>query len=333
MSSVASQVARRGTAILLASLALLGVTTGAALHLQALEALDGALLAAAHGHAHPEVADAFEVEHSRNPVEAWVVERDDPRVPEALLARVLDEEAPVYRTVEGTRLLLLPAEQRRGPHEQHVVVAARTPTLGLRDTVGGFALTYSVVSLVVAALAGSALRSTVHRSFAPLLRARREAEGVLGLGQGQRLTAEAPEEVASLLVAVNGLLDRLDTAWAAQARFTREAAHELRTPVAAMLGEIEVVLRRDRSAAEYRAALESAHEEVQRLRRIVEALTALARLDAGEAERSRVRTDAAAIVAAALAAEAVQPPPAVSVPEALPLEANVALGEIGRAHV
>ncbi len=328
MTSVAARVVSRGTAVLLGSLLALGVATGTTLHLTATRALDSALLASAYGHVHPEVVDEYRVEHSRAPVEAWVVSRGDPRVPAEALTRALDREEPVYVNAGTGRLLLLPAERGEGPDEVHIVVAALAPQLGVAETVGPFAAAYSVFSLLVVVGAAAVLRATVRRAFVPLDRARKEAEAVLGLGHGQRLTTDAPEEVAALLGAVNGLLDRLDAAWAAQARFTQEAAHELRTPVAAMLGEIDVILRRDRDAPAYREALVSTREEVERLRRIVEALTALARLDAGEAERSRTITRARELVEAAVKAERLAPPPTVTVTDDRELRANVPLLEL-----
>src|SRR5690606_29607032 len=143
----------------------------------------------------------------------------------------------------------------------------------------------------------------VRLAFRPLARARQEAERVVALGQGQRLTDDAPVEIRGLLRAVNRLLDRLDAAHGAQQRFTAEAAHELRTPVSAMLGELDVALRRPRTAEEYRAVLASTREEVERLRAIVQGLTALTRVDAGQVESQREPVRAAEVAREALAAE------------------------------
>jgi signal transduction histidine kinase len=190
----------------------------------------------------------------------------------------------------------------------------------------------------VAVLAAAAMVRATRASFAPIDRARAEAEGVLALGQGTRLTTDAPDEIRSLLLAVNGLLDRLDAAGAAQARFTAEAAHELRTPVAAMVGELDVALRRERGVGELREALVSAREEAERLRRIVQALTAFARVDAGEAERGREVAHAGEIAARALAAErggleAAGNTVAVVVGEDPTVEANLALVELALANL
>lgn len=299
--SVARRVALRGVGVLVLSLAAVGVGTGTVLHVQRVSALDQALLAAAHGHAHPEVESDWEVEHSDAPFDTWIVRRDDPRVPVDAVLEVLRREEQVTIDAGDERIVLLPVEDEQ--NDRHLVVAAAAPRMTLARTIGSFAIAYLGLSIVVTGLASIVLVWTVREAFAPVRRAREEAEQVLGLGQGVRLTEDAPQEVQALLVAINGLLERLDLAWAAQGRFTAEAAHELRTPVAAMLGELDVTLRREHTVEEYREVLESSRAEVLRLARIVEALTALARLDAGEAERGRELVRARELASAALDSE------------------------------
>jgi signal transduction histidine kinase len=88
------------------------------------------------------------------------------------------------------------------------------------------------------------------------------------------------DELEDLGQAFNGLLARLQEAYERQRRFTGEASHQLRTPLAVLLGQIEVALRRDRPAEEYRRVLEIAAVQGARLQRIVEMLLFLARADA-----------------------------------------------------
>jgi two-component system OmpR family sensor kinase len=64
-----------------------------------------------------------------------------------------------------------------------------------------------------------------------------------------------------------------------QQRFTGDASHQLRTPLTVILGQIEVTLRRDRSAEEYRRVLSLVHERSTHLKNIVESLLFLARAD------------------------------------------------------
>lgn len=67
-----------------------------------------------------------------------------------------------------------------------------------------------------------------------------------------------------------------------QIRFVADASHELATPLAVLKGEIEIAMRRERTPEEYRAALASCREEIERLARISENLLALATADSGQ---------------------------------------------------
>ena len=73
--------------------------------------------------------------------------------------------------------------------------------------------------------------------------------------------------------------------------FSANAAHELRTPLTAMLGEVQVTLRRERAPGEYQAALRVVEVEANRLTRLVELLLALARADAGTLDPASIRFD------------------------------------------
>jgi len=85
---------------------------------------------------------------------------------------------------------------------------------------------------------------------------------------------------------------------AAQHRFIGDAAHELGTPLAILRGEIDIALRRDRGAAEYRDALASCREEIERLSRLSENLLSLATSDSGAHLLHREPCDAAVLARA-----------------------------------
>jgi len=80
---------------------------------------------------------------------------------------------------------------------------------------------------------------------------------------------------------LNAMIARLQESFEAQGRFVSAAAHELRTPLGAMRVELEVALRRERTAAEYREALSGALEETERLTALSERLLILARYEHG----------------------------------------------------
>jgi signal transduction histidine kinase len=268
-------------------------------------ALDRALLAAAHARAEGggttgDAETAWIGMPEAPAIETWVVAPDDDRIPPRIHARAASGEAPLVKDMGERRLALVPARSADGAV---TVVAAMAPAVRAAASVGWFAAVWIAASAVAVGFAAVALAVAVRAAFRPLDDARAEVARVVALGRGQRVRADGPVEVASLLEAVNALLDRLDAAHAVQVRFTAEAAHELRTPVAAMLGQVDVALRRERSPEAWRVAAEGLREDVLRLGRLVEAMTALARVDAGQIECGRERVRAAELAKAALERE------------------------------
>ena len=136
-------------------------------------------------------------------------------------------------------------------------------------------------------LAGRAIRpiETISRT------ASRIAEGNL---QERIEGAGGASELDQLSSVLNRTFDRLHEAFERQRQFTADAAHELRTPITILTAETQRILKRERSADEYRAAFETCAQTVARMRRLVEDLLLLARQEAGTAPREAC--DLAAIV-------------------------------------
>jgi two-component system heavy metal sensor histidine kinase CusS len=105
-----------------------------------------------------------------------------------------------------------------------------------------------------------------------------------------------PRELQPLAMAFDQMLTRLDDSFTRLSQFSADLAHELRTPIANMLGEAQVALTRDRTAAEYRETIESAVAECERLSRIVDNLLFVARVDAAREPIARKQFDARAAV-------------------------------------
>lgn len=305
MSSIAQTVVGVSAAVLIATLVLTGLGTAGVLHLRAVRSLDATLLAAAHAYSGQDAP--FEVEHSTSPVEVWIAAPGQERVPRVWMEEVEASERPHWYTWGDDRYLLLVAEIAHHDDEEeedHFIVVATAPRVTLVRSIGFFAVGYSFISGMLALAGVVVQRSLVTRAFLPLERARQDAAHVVGFGNtGLRLVEEGPAEVRSLLHDINALLERLEHAYRVQSRFTSEAAHELRTPVTVMLGEVELALRRPRSGEEYRASLTSLREEIERMRALVEALLALARLDAGQVGRARETLVAEAVARGALTRE------------------------------
>ena len=120
-----------------------------------------------------------------------------------------------------------------------------------------------------------------------LKRARRiaaTASRISASALNERLSLEdTPEEFMESTLAFNQMLDRLEESFKRLSEFSSDLAHDLRTPINNLLGEAQVALSRPRDAAEYRAVLESAVEEYERLSRMIENMLFLARAENAQA--------------------------------------------------
>jgi heavy metal sensor kinase len=122
----------------------------------------------------------------------------------------------------------------------------------------------------------------------------------------QRISiAETESELGQLAAVLNSTFARLEASFAQQQQFTSDAAHELRTPVSVMLTQAQTALNRERTAPEYRETVETCQRAAQRMRRLIESLLALARLDAGQEVLKRLRFDFSKTIADCI--EAIRP--------------------------
>ncbi len=108
----------------------------------------------------------------------------------------------------------------------------------------------------------------------------------LGAGQLHRRIGEEawPRELKPLAKNFDRLLSRLEESFARISRFSADIAHELRTPLHILRGEAEIALSKDRPNADYRASIESAADEYDRLSHMVDALLFLARSEQPDAQ-------------------------------------------------
>ena len=114
-------------------------------------------------------------------------------------------------------------------------------------------------------------------------------------------TTGSDSELDQLGRVLNETFDRLHAVFEQQKQFTADASHELRTPVTILLTETQRILKRERTPAEYREAVQTCHDTAERMRRLIEALLLLSRQEAAGAQAPREACDLAAIVGETLA--------------------------------
>ena len=147
------------------------------------------------------------------------------------------------------------------------------------------------VALIVISFAGWLLAGAV---FRPVERMRREAATISMTDPASRLTLPvADDEIRTLGVTLNAMLDRIQDSIERELRFVDDASHELRTPLSILKAELELALARPRSAEEMEAALRGAAVETDHLVHLAEDLLVLARTHGGglpvKGERTELR--------------------------------------------
>ena len=194
----------------------------------------------------------------------------------------------------GTRILIAVVPYEVGGIRYFVEVGGTT--VGSSRVLHGMVVTLVLGLPVVTALAILGGYILVRRALAPVQRVTQAAREITLSHLERRLPeVDSGDEIASLTVALNQMIARLDESYQNNNRFTADASHDLRTPLTILRGELEsLVVDRDMPAG-LRDKLGSLLEEIERLVKIVEGLFALSRLDMGEAQAERVQFDLAAL--------------------------------------
>ena len=173
----------------------------------------------------------------------------------------------------GARCIVAPIDAR------HALVATQSLAMQ-RDALDELrrALLVSVpAALLLAALGGSLL---ARRSLAPVTRMTDDASRIEAQRLSDRITITSDDEIGRLGAVLNALLARLERSFAQQRQLVADTSHELRTPVSVIRSEADVTLSRERTADEYREALDIIRSESVHLTRLIEDVLLMARADA-----------------------------------------------------
>ncbi len=135
-------------------------------------------------------------------------------------------------------------------------------------------------------LAGSGGYFLASRALRPIDRITRTAQAINSSDLSTRIGHTGPaDELGRLAATFDEMLDRLQSAFDRERRFTADAAHELRTPLTALKGRIGVTLSQPRQVGDYGESLQEMERQVDRLIRLSSDLLFIARLDQGQVTR------------------------------------------------
>jgi two-component system heavy metal sensor histidine kinase CusS len=177
-----------------------------------------------------------------------------------------------------------PAGRPKGALLQLVVanVDSVAPTLAtLRRTFLGLCVGCALFS-------GLLIWLVVHQSLRPLSELKAQIARLDEAVSGQRIALPSqPDELTPVTTELNRLLARVEQAFVRERTLTSNVAHELRTPIAGLLSNLEVTLSRLRSAEEYRETTEECLEIAKRLHWLVNNLLSISRIEAGNVQFDR----------------------------------------------
>lgn len=153
-------------------------------------------------------------------------------------------EAPRLRFSSGHEMLLC---YEKEVLDEDVPVATLYAVLKMESEkdflklLGTLLLGANIVGVFAALLAGW---RTSRRMLAPIDEMIKNAQSIGDKSMDARLNVpEAEDELRSLALTVNGMLERIEAAFEAQGRFVSDASHELRTPLAILQGNVELLER------------------------------------------------------------------------------------------
>ena len=208
-------------------------------------------------------------------------------------------------SIEGERVRVLAFPARNGSQPVIIVTGAST---GVADAAQSRAQAV-ILAAGPAAVAAAGLGAWVlaGATLRPVTRMRRRLADITERNPAARLRVPAGrDEIASLAVTMNALLDRLQLALDRQRDFVADASHELLTPLTALRAELELAGRPGRSRAALEAAVTAAAGDTDRLIHLAGDLLLMARAQEGASFLRPAEVDVPGLLAAAARAFAGQ---------------------------
>ena len=207
----------------------------------------------------------------------------NPRLMDKALPLPDPTDSPSYMTapVETARHWRIVSTQAQGPDGPLTVQVGRSLAAFEHES-RELLLTFLLAGPLTLLAAISGGYFLARRALQPVQSMAQTARQISAERLNQRLPVVNPDdELGSLAETLNHMIERLERSFTEMQRFTADAAHELRTPLAVIRNEAEVALRLPRSGDEYCHVLENLLEETDRLSGLADQLLFLCRNDAG----------------------------------------------------
>lgn len=146
------------------------------------------------------------------------------------------------------------------------------------------------ISMVLTFLAGYI---NAWNSLKPIKEVIDQVDAMKASDLGKRLKTDSKDEIAELARTFNKLIERIERAFETERMFVSNASHELRTPITAIKGQIEIALSKKRTEEEYRKLLQSIQEDINNMAILVNGFLELAEsnIEPGRVIMEKVRLD------------------------------------------
>jgi two-component system sensor histidine kinase QseC len=247
----------------------------------------------------PDQMPEYESKHHKRYFEVWrgdgklmfrsrsLVEHDLPQLPPT--TGEMATEIQLHNSRLGRAVSVSYTPRARGRDERrpievrsvNIVVAAAPIEVG--NTLRKLGRMLTILCTTAVLLMGAVLLHVVGRGVRPIDHLANEIGSMKETDLTRRLPHDGvPTELTPMVDKLNGLLARLEAAFAREKSFTADVAHELRTPLTGLRMTLEVCRSRVREPAAYEAAIDECRGITDRMEAMVESLLLLARSDAGQ---------------------------------------------------
>ncbi len=183
----------------------------------------------------------------------------------------------IHAGKQQLRMILAPAISLKQPGN---VILVATSSARIERILKKWFLIKAISIALILILASFLSQLFAKRILSPVNRIIRAARNINYKDLSIRIkTQDADEEIKDLVNALNEMISRLEQSFKYIIEFSAQVSHELKTPLAIIRGESELVLKEKPEAEAYRKVIKDNLEEVSRMTRIIDDLLLLAKLD------------------------------------------------------
>jgi signal transduction histidine kinase len=203
-----------------------------------------------------------------------------------------------YRVIRMTGLRMVDPGDKGGGIPRHVVILYGAQTHPVWESIEHAISFYALLTLVLLGVSAWIMLRLLRRGLQPLKELAGQAAQVsVDCWNFQPSdTVREMQELAPLAQALEAALAGLERSFQQQKQFVGDAAHELKTSVSVVKSSLQVLMMRNRSAEEYRAGLQRAERDCERMEELVASMLTLAGLEAGVAGNSTEPVDLGDVV-------------------------------------